>query len=36
MEYLKTIFHITDEEIHATVVAKAIRTKERYIDAKDN
>lgn len=36
MEYLKQIFDITDEEIQKTVVQKALRTKERYIDAKDD
>lgn len=32
MEYLKEIFEITDSEIKQTVVQKALRTKERYID----
>lgn len=36
MEYLKSIFQITDEEIRKTIVTKAIRTKERYLYGKDN
>lgn len=36
MEYMKRIFEITDSEIQNTVVQKAKRTKERYIDAKDS
>jgi NTP pyrophosphatase (non-canonical NTP hydrolase) len=35
MEYMKRIFNITDEEIQNTVVQKALRTKERYIDAEN-
>lgn len=36
MEYMKYIFDITNEEIQKTVVQKALRTKERYIDAEDS
>lgn len=36
MEYLKEIFDITDSEIRQTVIQKALRTKERYIDAKND
>ena len=35
MEYLKRIFGVTEIEIQQTVVQKAKRTKERYINAKD-
>lgn len=35
MEYLKRIFGVTEIEIQQTVVQKALRTKERYINAKD-
>lgn len=35
MEYLKQIFEVTETEIQKTVVQKALRTKERYINAKD-
>lgn len=35
MEYLKQIFDITETEIHQTVVQKALRTRERYIYAKE-
>lgn len=36
MEYLKRIFGVTEIEIQQTVVQKAKRTKERYINAKDS
>ena len=36
VEYLKEIFGVTDEEIQKTILQKAQRTKERYIDAKDS
>lgn len=35
MEYLKRIFGVTEIEIQQTVVQKAKRTKERYINAKN-
>ena len=35
MEYLKTIFKITDEEIQNIIEEKAKRTYRRYIDAKE-
>lgn len=35
MEYLKKIFGVFETEIHHTIVQKAKRTKERYINAKD-
>ncbi len=35
-EYLKEIFCVTDEESQKTILQKAQRTKERYIDAKDS
>ena len=36
MEYLKQIFGVTETEIQKTVVQKALRTKERYINAKNS
>lgn len=36
MEYMKHVFGISEDEIRQTIVQKAIRTKRRYIDAKDN
>jgi hypothetical protein len=36
MEYLKRIFGVTETEIHNTIVQKAKRTKERYINAKNS
>lgn len=36
MEYLKKIFKVTESEIQQMVVQKAKRTKERYVDAKNN
>ena len=36
MEYMKRIFGVTEHEIHDIVVQKAKRTKERYINAKNN
>lgn len=36
MEYLKQIFGVTEKEIQKTVVQKALRTKERYINAKNS